>query len=227
MNAIVFDADGVLIGGKDKLGKYLWQKNIETDLGLSPDQVDQIYTGGWSLVLKGLVDSRQYFKSMFAKLNIGLSVDEFVEYWLKTDSTINTEILPVLESIKGPKLYIGTNQDRRRTKIIQEKFEPYFDKIFSSYQIGAIKPEDEFYKYIESDLKLQVKDIAFIDDSKSHIDSAARLGWTCHHYKTSKNLRILSKNCNYIEENHSLPLKLPNCQHGQATSSNPDAYPSS
>ena len=43
MKAIIFDVDGVLIKQKDEHGKYLWQKNIEIDLGLSPDQVQQIY----------------------------------------------------------------------------------------------------------------------------------------------------------------------------------------
>jgi len=183
MKAIIFDADGVLIGGKDKTGRYLWHKNIGEDLGLSSDQVRQIFSGDWSLVLKGFLDSRQHFESIFAKLNIGLSVDDFVEYWLKNDSTVNTEILPIIESIKGIKLYIGTNQDRCRTKILQKKFGPYFDSIFSSYQIGAIKPDLKFYRYIESNLNLQSKDIAFIDDSISHIEAAARVGWTCHHYQ--------------------------------------------
>ncbi len=193
MKAIIFDADGVLIGGKDGSGKYLWQKNIEADLGLRPDQLTQIYAGDWSLVLKGLLDSQQYFKTVFTRLNITLPVDKFVECWLKTDTAINMEILPLLTSIKGPKLYIGTNQDRRRTMILQEKFNPYFDKIYSSYQIGAIKPEVEFYKYIEADLRLQAKDIAFIDDSKSHIEAAAQVGWTCHHYKNIGELKDFIK----------------------------------
>lgn len=193
MKAIVFDADGVIIGGKDKSGKYLWQKNIGTDLGLSQDQVCQIYSGDWALVLKGFVDSRQYFKNVFAKLNIGLSVDEFIEYWLKKDSIINAEILPVLESISGPKLYIGTNQESCRTMFFQKTFEPYFDGIFSSYQMGAIKPEPEFFKYIESNLNIQPADIAFIDDSKSHVEAAARVGWTCHYYKNIEELKSFIK----------------------------------
>ena len=183
MKAIIFDVDGVLIVDKDKSGEYLWQKNIERDLGIRPDQVSQIYSGDWSLVLKGLVDSHQHFKNMFEKLKIEVSVDEFVEYWLKNDLNVNIEILQVIELIKGPKLYVGTNQDRCRTLVLEETFGSYFDKIFSSYKIGAMKPELEFYRHIESDLKLQSKEIAFVDDSKSHVEAAAQLGWICHHYQ--------------------------------------------
>jgi putative hydrolase of the HAD superfamily len=194
MKAIVFDVDGVLLKDKDNFGNYLWSKNIEADLGLSSDQIRLIYSGDWDSVLKGIIDTRQYFKSMFQKLNIHLSVDEFIEYWILKDSTVNTEILSVIESIMGPKLYIGTNQESLRTKFLQEKFEPYFDGFFSSCQIGAIKAEPKFFKYIESTLNIQPSDIAFIDDSKSHIEVATKLGWTCHHYQNIEDFK------NFIKE---------------------------
>lgn len=194
MKAIIFDVDGVLLKNKDEHGKYLWQKNIATDLGLNQDQMRQIYAKDWFLVIKGLVDTRQHFKTVFKNLNIDISVDVFIEYWLTHDLEINIEIIPIIKSIKKPKLYIGTNQDQYRTAILQKTFAPYFDKIFSSYHIGAIKPEPEYYKYIEANLNLQSKDIAFIDDSKSHVEAAAQQGWTCHHYQDIKGLKNFIQN---------------------------------
>lgn len=183
MKVIIFDVDGVLINSKDEFNRHLWQKNIENDLGLNPNQMRQIYSGDWSLVTKGQIDTRQYFKTALAKLNITISVDVFIEYWLKHDSNINTEILSEIKTIKNSKLYIATNQDSYRTKFLQKIFESYFNGIFSSYQIGAIKPEPEFFRHIESELNIKSNDIAFIDDSKSHIEAARKLGWTCHHYQ--------------------------------------------
>ncbi|MFH1254533.1 MAG: HAD-IA family hydrolase [bacterium] len=193
MRAIVFDVDGVLINSKDESGKYLWDKNIEKDLGLTTTQTRQIYSGDWALVMKGLLDTRQYFKMMFTKLNIGLSIDDFIEYWIKHDSNTNTEILQTIKSIKNTKLYVGTNQDRFRTDFLQKKFKPYFDGFFPSYQIGAIKPEPEFFRYVESTLNIQSKDIAFIDDLKSNIEAATKLGWTCHHYQNIEDFKIFMK----------------------------------
>ncbi len=183
MKAVVFDFDGVLTHCKDANGKYLWHKNIHVDLGLTEEQMSKIYSGDWTLVMKGLLGMQKHLKNVFTKLNIALSIDEFIEYWLSHDFDINTEIIPIIKSIKGPTLYIGTNQDSHRTAFLQEKFATYFDGFFSSCQIGAIKPEPEFFKYIESNLNMQAKDIAFIDDSLSHIQAATKLGWTCHHYQ--------------------------------------------
>lgn len=74
MKTIIFDVDGVLINSKDEFGNYLWKKNIKEDLGISQDQVHQIYSD-WSLVIKGLVDTRQYFETVFAKFKIDVSDD--------------------------------------------------------------------------------------------------------------------------------------------------------
>jgi beta-phosphoglucomutase-like phosphatase (HAD superfamily) len=65
MKAIIFDVDGVLLKNKDEHGKHLWQKNIATDLGLNHDQMRQIYAKDWFLVIRGLVDTRQHFKTVF------------------------------------------------------------------------------------------------------------------------------------------------------------------
>ncbi len=189
MKAIIFDVDGVLIKDKDEFGNYLWSKNISSDLGISSDHERQLFSSDWSLVIKGLIDTQQHFKNMFTKLNIDLPVDTLIDYWLTHDTTVNTDIFPILTSIKGPKLYIGTNQDRYRTAVLQEKFGLYFDGIFSSYHIGAMKPEAAFFEHIESKLNMQAKDIAFIDDLKSNVEAAAQRGWTAHHYQNINELR--------------------------------------
>jgi HAD superfamily hydrolase (TIGR01509 family) len=193
MKAIIFDADGVLIGGKDEHGNYRWHKTIEADLGLTPDHMRQLFSAEWASILKGHLDTKQHFTTVFAALNIALPVDTFIDYWLTHDATINTELISMLPSIKGFNLHMGTNQDKYRTAFIQKTFGPYFDRIFSSYHLGAIKPEPAFFRYIETALNLQPADIAFIDDSKSHVEAAAALGWTCHHYQNIEGLKHFIK----------------------------------
>lgn len=186
IKAVIFDVDGVLINSKDDFGKYLWQKNIEKDLGLSQNKLSKLFSKDWSLVLKGHVDTHQHFKTRFMALGIELPVDRFIEYWLTHDLNINTEIFPIVKSIKTAKLYIGTNQDSHRAAFLQKKFAPYFDGIFASHHLGYMKPEPDFFKHVESNLNLQPENIAFVDDLLPNIQAAKKLGWTCHHYQNSQ-----------------------------------------
>ncbi len=182
MKAVIFDFDGVLIHSKDSTGNYLWQKNVYAELGLTDEQMTKIYSGNWFLVMKGNVCIKQHLKQVFAELDISLSVDKFIDYWHKNDLMVNKEIIPVIKSIQGPQIYIGTNQDKLRADLIWNRFNQYFDGIFSSHEIGAIKPEIEFFRYIEAVLEATAEEIVFIDDSKSHVVAAATCGWKCHHY---------------------------------------------
>jgi len=183
VKAIIIDVDGVLIKGKDEHGKYLWRENIKQDLGLDPDLASQVFMSNWSDVIKGCVDAKHYFTTVFNQLKIDVPVDTFIDYWLTHDLNINKEILPILSLLSNYKRYLGTNQEQYRASFLQKTFGPYIDGIFCSYQIGAMKPEFEFFKHIETTLGLPAHEIAFIDDTLSHVTAASERGWVCHHYK--------------------------------------------
>jgi len=188
MKIIIFDVDGVIIKAKDHFGNYLWSQNLKNDLGIDPKQIDQIYSENWRNVLKGLIDTRQYFKNAFAKYHIKISVDAFIAYWIRHDTNYNAEIFPILKALNKYKLYIGTNQEKYRTTFFREIFEPFFETVFSSCEIGAVKREAEFYSYIETKLQTKPDNIIFIDDSKAHIDAAEKHGWICHLYQNIESL---------------------------------------
>jgi HAD superfamily hydrolase (TIGR01509 family) len=183
LKAIIFDFDGVLTHSKDSAGNYLWQKNVHTDLGLSTEQMSKIYSGNWFLVMKGKLCVQQHLKQVFSELDISLPIDKFIDYWHANDLRINEDIISLIKSIKNSKIYIGTNQDKLRATVIWHKFEQYFDGIFPSCNLGSIKPEVEFFRYIESAIGASSEEVAFIDDSKSHVDAASMLGWKCHYYQ--------------------------------------------
>lgn len=189
IKAIVFDFDGVLIHSKDSLGNYLWQKNVHRDLGISAEQMSKIYSGDWISVMKGEFCVKQHLKQVFSELNLSLPVDKFITYWHENDLRVNEEIIPLIKAFKVPKIYIGTNQDKLRADRIWNRFGQHFDGFFPSYKIGAIKPEAAFFKYIESAIGATSNEIAFIDDSKLHVDAATSLGWKCHCYQDIDRLK--------------------------------------
>ena len=200
MKVVIFDLDGVCIKDKDEQGKFLWSKNIEKDLGITSTHMQHLFSKDWHAPLKGLMDTRQYFSSIFAKLHIDLSVHTFIDYWLEHDWNINTDVFGELQTIKNRALLcpqkrsnitlcLGTNQDTYRAHFIRTKIGTLFDALFFSCDLGAMKPETEFYKHIESKLGVEPHHIAFIDDSKAHVEAATRAGWISHQYQNIDDLK--------------------------------------
>lgn len=189
IKAIVFDVDGVLINSKNDKGEYLWQENIQAKLGIDDKCLAAIYSENWNLVMKGRLGMQQHVAHVFSELSVDLSVDSFIDYWLKNDLKINEDTITLVRQLKTYKCYLGTNQDFLRAEVIWNKFGQDFNGFFPSCHIGAIKPEVNFFKHIEHALNLASFEIAFIDDSKVNIETATGLGWICHHYKTVKEVK--------------------------------------
>lgn len=140
IKAIIFDVDGVLISSKNEQGKYIWNKDIEAELGIDAKYLASIYSGNWNLVMKGMLNMQQHVANVFSECSIDLPVDSFIDYWLKNDLKINESIVTLIRQLKTHKRYLGTNQDFLRAAVIWNKFGQDFDGFFPSCRLGAIKP---------------------------------------------------------------------------------------
>jgi len=54
--------------------------------------------------------------------------------------------------------------------------EPFFEKLYLSYEVGLRKPDKHIFEHVLSDAGLKPESTLFIDDSIQHIQSAAELG---------------------------------------------------
>lgn len=52
-----------------------------------------------------------------------------------------------------------------------------YDAVIDSSQVGAIKPEENIYKIAQEKSGAQASEILFIDDSRTNLMAAERLGW--------------------------------------------------
>lgn len=82
-------------------------------------------------------------------------------------------------------MYLGTNQDPLRTAHIAKMVGQHFKGIFSSCNIGHIKPEAGFYKHIETVLQLVPEQITLIDDSIENVQGAINHGWNSFYYENN------------------------------------------
>jgi FMN phosphatase YigB (HAD superfamily) len=59
--------------------------------------------------------------------------------------------------------------------------EPFFEKLYLSYEVGLRKPDRLIFEHVLADAGLKPESTLFIDDSIQHIHSAAALGINTHH----------------------------------------------
>ncbi len=187
IKAIIFDVDGVLMHSLDKNGRFLWLKDIEHDIGLKKSHLEKIFSYEWIDLIKGKVESLNYLQKIWADdsfKDLNLKPEDFINYWLTHDLAINIEMLDLISKIRIP-CYLGTNQERLRTKKILQKIGYYFENCFASYKIGYIKPEIEFFQHIENKLEIPSQQLLLVDDILANINAARDLKWQTFHYKNN------------------------------------------
>jgi putative hydrolase of the HAD superfamily len=59
--------------------------------------------------------------------------------------------------------------------------EPFFEKLYLSYEVGLRKPDKQIFEHVLADAGLNPESTLFIDDSIQHIQSAAELGINTYH----------------------------------------------
>ena len=72
----------------------------------------------------------------------------------------------------------------------------YFERIFISAEMNALKPDPEIYLGVAGELGITPEQMVFIDNKRVNTDAAAALGITVHHFTgvegLSRFLRALS-----------------------------------
>lgn len=185
IKVVIFDLDGVVFKSLDDQGKFLWSINLEKDLGLSLHHCHKIYALEWNDVIRGHLETKEHLERVFRDplfQDLKITPEDYIDYWLSHDSFLDYEMLRFVDSLPVP-CYIGTNQDRHRTEYINKMVGGSFVDCFSSYQIGAIKPEPMFYEYIEKALGVPSSQLLLIDDTHANVEGARRRGWHGYHYK--------------------------------------------
>ncbi len=193
VKAIIFDVDGVIFKSFDLNGNYLWSHAIKEDLGLTPEHLSLIFSDKWQDLLKGKIKLLDHLEIVFNEKSfqsLHVSPKKYVKYWLNKDNYVNKELLKIIKELTIP-CYIGTNQEEIRTLHVINSIGSYFKSCFASYKIGSIKPEIEFFKYIENSLCLHANELLLIDDSTGNIIGAKKCGWNTYHYKNIDEFKIM------------------------------------
>lgn len=129
---------------------------------------------------KNEIPSKQFRSEISRRLELNLSDQEFDEGWCDLYLDTYNGIDNLLADLKqNYKLVALTNTNIIHSKIWEIKYSDtlqYFQKIFSSHEVKARKPERKAYQIVLDYLQVEPQQTVFLDDNIDNIKGAEQLG---------------------------------------------------
>ena len=190
IKTLVFDLGGVLI---DWNPRYLYRKLIDDE-----DDIDlflsEVCNAEWNVQQdagRALAEATAERIALFPQQKT--LIEAFYDRW---DEMLGGEIGETVEVLrelknKGETLYALTNWSGETFPIAETRYDflQWFDGILVSGVENLAKPDPAIFQLLLNRYELQVQDCLFIDDSKTNIEAAARIGFETHHFKSPAGLR--------------------------------------
>ena len=186
---IIFDLGNVLLSFNPK--DYLKSK-------ISEDRIDNVYKAifqseEWVMLDRGTITEKDAINRIIERNNtyrddINLAFKDWYDILRPIEDAV--EVLTKLKK-NGYNIYYLSNFHELAFKEVTTKnnFFELFDGGVVSYAEKLIKPEEEIYKLILKRYNLNPRETIFIDDTKSNVDGASKLGIKAIFLEDPKKLR--------------------------------------
>jgi putative hydrolase of the HAD superfamily len=199
IQALMLDVDGVLVDGRPDDGRH-WLTSIEADLGVSAEALhEHFFAPCWEDIVCGRAALMDHLAPALRAIAPHLSPASFCEYWFAKDSRLALPLLSELASVrsKGIQVFLATNQEHVRAAHLMNDLglAGHVDGMFYSAQLGAKKPDREFFAKVDAVVGLPPDTLLLIDDSRPNIDAALEAGWRAFHWTRQSTPDILRHLC--------------------------------
>jgi epoxide hydrolase-like predicted phosphatase len=129
---------------------------------------------------RGEIEPNTYRDYAIEKLGFKMSYEEFDRGWNSIYMETKTGMEELISNLEGRyPLYVLTNTNELHADIWRVKYDEilrHFDRVFSSYELGARKPEPEVYERFMKRANVEPQKTIFFDDDKENVKAAGSLG---------------------------------------------------
>ena len=174
VTAVLWDADGVLqqvpSSWFDLLDGVLGHEESLALLDLLLPQMDQAIRGSVAMTdrLPAALDQR----------GLSLHAEEVSEVWGTIDPLEPARELVRELRAAGFGCHLATNQDDLRTSYMRARmgYDELLDRCFYSCEVGAAKPDEEFFRRVAEELGVELGELLFADDTLENVHAAQTYG---------------------------------------------------
>lgn len=182
---LALDVDGVIIDG---FPRSRWDETLEADLGVNAERLQrEFFKLHWKAIMRGEKPVEPPLTEFLEACGASVSTAEFLAYWHGNDANVRHEVIEAAlswQSRRGGKLALATNQDLTRARYLRDDLGlgKYFETMVVSCEIGAQKPEPDYFQKADEVLgRAAGQRVIFLDDLEANVESARTHGWEAHH----------------------------------------------
>jgi FMN phosphatase YigB (HAD superfamily) len=168
------------------LGDVLFHYSLSSITALSaPTFSSLIKSPGWAALECGLITEdiavQRISKDLDLEINTINKALAQCRQLLHVDHDLFSELITMKQDMNGSlEVYAMTNiscDDFARLKILALTWTSLFDKDFTSFEVGKIKPDLGYYQHVINSIGLSEPSMAvFVDDKKVNVDAARSFG---------------------------------------------------
>jgi putative hydrolase of the HAD superfamily len=180
VRVMLWDADGVL-----QHPRHEWRSRLESWGG--PGFAEELFAAEIP-ALRG----EEPFRESLARLlrerpEVTVGVDDLLGLWEQVDRDDAAVRLVSEVAGTGVSCVLATNQQDHRKDFLRRTFgyDEVFERSFYSCDLGAMKPEPEYFERVLAALGVEPQDageVGFVDDSLPNVETALGLGIRAVHH---------------------------------------------
>lgn len=194
---IVFDLGGVIIDlDRDRAVRSFEEIGVK-DAEQLIDAYEQ--KGIFLEVENGSIDTVEFCRKLSDHVGKELSLDDVKKGWMGFIVDVPLyKLAYILDLRKNFKVYLLSNTN----PIIQEQWartdrfteaglpiSAYFDKMYTSYEVGVTKPDPAIFNFMIRDTGLLPEETLFVDDGLRNIEIAKQLGFQTYQPQNKEDWR--------------------------------------
>ncbi len=174
VTAVLWDADGVLqqvpSGWFELLGQVIGDEEALALLDLLLPLMEQAG--------RGTVAMTERLPAALEERGLSEYVDQVSEVWGTIEPVEETRAYVRELRQAGFGCHLATNQDNLRTSYMRARmgYDELLDRCFYSCEVGAAKPDEEFFRLVAADLGVQLRELVFVDDTLENVHAAQAIG---------------------------------------------------
>ena len=195
---VLLDIGGVLVelGGLTALRRMLGEHLSDEDLHAlwaASEAVLQYETGR--------SDAQTFAAHVVNELKIDLEPHDFLkdfEQWPIRLQPGAMELLRAIPATYRPSALSNTNDIHRARAADVLGLDGVFHRRYFSHELGFMKPNPRIYEAVLDDLKVDARNLLFIDDSQTNVEAARAIGMQAHLAVDARHARAVLEDCGVI-----------------------------